>query len=256
MPVGGHRAALHGGRGLLLVLLFDQLCGVLAQVAFPLIVVSNLEKLLKVLPFLIPVVIFFYIIIRLRFGGCVNFLTLLKTALCYFCCGVPLPQRPEQVLPSGQVPLLPTAPVAPSEASEHRAALDGVLGHGGRPAPAGGAAGSRSANEDLVRTLSAAHRSGRSSIPHEFRCPITKDVMLDPVMAADGHTYERSAIERWLSSGHRTSPVTNAVLTSRNLLPNYAIRSQIIEAAEALREASTIAPASASTAPPPPTIDQ
>jgi hypothetical protein len=35
--------------------------------------------------------------------------------------------------------------------------------------------------------------------------------MKDPVLAADGYTYERTAIETWLSS-HDTSPVTNAML--------------------------------------------
>lgn len=38
---------------------------------------------------------------------------------------------------------------------------------------------------------------------HAFKCPITMDIMEDPVILADGHTYEREAIEAWLK-GHAT----------------------------------------------------
>ena len=39
----------------------------------------------------------------------------------------------------------------------------------------------------------------------EFMCPITCDLIFDPVIAADGHTYDRSAIQGWLAK-HETSP--------------------------------------------------
>ncbi len=45
-------------------------------------------------------------------------------------------------------------------------------------------------------------------IPEEYYCPITREVMEDPVIASDGHSYERSAIEDWLSGTNRTSPLT------------------------------------------------
>eukprot|EP00567_Pseudictyota_dubia_P017663 CAMPEP_0197460846 /NCGR_PEP_ID=MMETSP1175-20131217/54991_1 /TAXON_ID=1003142 /ORGANISM="Triceratium dubium, Strain CCMP147" /LENGTH=172 /DNA_ID=CAMNT_0042996017 /DNA_START=34 /DNA_END=548 /DNA_ORIENTATION=+ len=31
-----------------------------------------------------------------------------------------------------------------------------------------------------------------------FLCPITREIMTDPVICADGHTYERHAIDMWL----------------------------------------------------------
>jgi len=50
-----------------------------------------------------------------------------------------------------------------------------------------------------------------------FYCPITGDVMIDPVIDRDGITYERAAIEEWI---HRraTSPTTRAPmsLTGKN----------------------------------------
>lgn len=40
--------------------------------------------------------------------------------------------------------------------------------------------------------------SSADDAPMSFRCPITLQVMSDPVITADGHTYERAAIEHWL----------------------------------------------------------
>ena len=45
----------------------------------------------------------------------------------------------------------------------------------------------------------------------------------DPVVAADGHTYERQAIEAWLSSQRLTSPMTNEPLGDRLLYPNHCL---------------------------------
>jgi hypothetical protein len=47
------------------------------------------------------------------------------------------------------------------------------------------------------------------------------------VLAADGFSYERAAIQDWLSKGHRTSPKTGARLESDRLLPNLSLRALI-----------------------------
>ncbi|KAA6420846.1 MAG: U-box domain-containing protein [Trebouxia sp. A1-2] len=59
-----------------------------------------------------------------------------------------------------------------------------------------------------------------------FCCPLTKVSMQDPVIAADGHTYERQAMEDWLTC-HNTSPVTGQQLHSLRLISNVAIRCAI-----------------------------
>ncbi|XP_071685734.1 U-box domain-containing protein 33-like isoform X3 [Rutidosis leptorrhynchoides] len=69
----------------------------------------------------------------------------------------------------------------------------------------------------------------RRDIPHYFVCPIFQDTMGDPVVAADGFTYEEEAIKGWLDSGHNTSPMTNIKLANTNLVPNHALRSAIQE---------------------------
>ncbi|XP_039807948.1 U-box domain-containing protein 33-like isoform X2 [Panicum virgatum] len=66
-------------------------------------------------------------------------------------------------------------------------------------------------------------------VPSYFICPILQDVMREPLIAADGFTYEADAIREWLDSGHRTSPMTNLELPHRDLLPNHALRSAIQE---------------------------
>ena len=68
--------------------------------------------------------------------------------------------------------------------------------------------------------------STTASIPDEYVCPISYEVMEDPVILEDGHTYDRKGIESWLASYNR-SPMTNRTLASKALRPNYAIRSAI-----------------------------
>ena len=61
--------------------------------------------------------------------------------------------------------------------------------------------------------------------PPEVVCPISGEVMRDPVVTCDGHTYERIQIEAWLfERGHDTSPNTGMVLQDRSLVPNIALR--------------------------------
>jgi U-box domain/C2 domain len=69
-------------------------------------------------------------------------------------------------------------------------------------------------------------------LPNMPPCPITGEPMRDPVVAADGHTYERSAIARWLSESNK-SPLTGAVLPHKDLVPNYMLLSSLQEAAAA-----------------------
>ncbi|EPS70423.1 hypothetical protein M569_04335 [Genlisea aurea] len=65
--------------------------------------------------------------------------------------------------------------------------------------------------------------------PSYFVCPIFQEIMQDPVVAADGFTYESEALKGWLESGHDTSPMTNLKLPNTDLVPNHALRSAIQE---------------------------
>jgi hypothetical protein len=79
-------------------------------------------------------------------------------------------------------------------------------------------------NTALQQQLSQRHPR-RDEMPDHFMCPITNEVMEDPVMAMDGFTYERSAISTWFQR-HDTSPLTRAVIPP-TLVPNVGKRSEI-----------------------------
>jgi len=63
-------------------------------------------------------------------------------------------------------------------------------------------------------------------IPESFYCPITHEVMVDPVIDPDGNSYERQAIENWLSHNAQ-SPITRNPLTIKDLRPNRALQDSI-----------------------------
>ncbi|WCJ44707.1 U-box domain-containing protein 15 [Euphorbia peplus] len=66
-------------------------------------------------------------------------------------------------------------------------------------------------------------------IPHEFLCPITLEIMRDPVIIASGQTYERDSIQKWFHSNHRTCPKTRQTLPHTSLAPNFALKNLIME---------------------------
>lgn len=90
------------------------------------------------------------------------------------------------------------------------------------------------------------------STPPEFECPITLSLMTDPVVGDDGQTYERSAIEHWLSDPRNQgrSPITRAHMRLDSLRTNFAVKSQI----ERFRSQST-ATSSPSVITPEPFVD-
>ncbi|CAN4113904.1 unnamed protein product [Withania somnifera] len=74
-------------------------------------------------------------------------------------------------------------------------------------------------------------------IPSQFTCPISLDLMKDPVTLSTGITYDRENIEKWINEGvniHPTCPITNQELIKRGdgsmdpvLIPNHSIRKMI-----------------------------
>ncbi|NXR03341.1 WSDU1 protein, partial [Sagittarius serpentarius] len=65
------------------------------------------------------------------------------------------------------------------------------------------------------------------TVPDEFLCPITRELMKDPVIAADGYSYEKEAMENWISTKRRSSPMTNLPLPSLMLTPNRTLKMAI-----------------------------
>ncbi|EXC04705.1 U-box domain-containing protein 13 [Morus notabilis] len=82
---------------------------------------------------------------------------------------------------------------------------------------------SSSLNKKFDRSSSS--QSVVANIPDEFRCPISLDLMRDPVIVASGHTYDRNSIAQWINSGHHTCPKSGQRLIHMALIPNYALKS-------------------------------
>ena len=82
---------------------------------------------------------------------------------------------------------------------------------------------------DVDETSSGDVFDGVGKIPDAYICPITRELMEEPVITADGHTYDRAAITAWFSRGNHTSPLTNLPLRHRELTPNHALKASIDE---------------------------
>jgi hypothetical protein len=63
--------------------------------------------------------------------------------------------------------------------------------------------------------------------PKEFICPITQDIMSNPIVASDGHSYEHSAFRKYISKGNNKSPMTREKLRSGIMIPNVNLKKRI-----------------------------
>ncbi|KAK9088743.1 hypothetical protein Scep_027825 [Stephania cephalantha] len=67
------------------------------------------------------------------------------------------------------------------------------------------------------------------TVPKDFICPISLDLMQDPVIVCTGQTYDRPSITQWLEEGHCSCPKTGQMLAHTRLTPNRALRSLILQ---------------------------
>ncbi|KAG6399885.1 hypothetical protein SASPL_141370 [Salvia splendens] len=81
--------------------------------------------------------------------------------------------------------------------------------------------------ESSVPCEKAAGAEDSCNVSEAFFCPIYREVMQNPHLAADGFSYELEAIDEWLKTGHDTSPMTNLKLKHKLLVPNHTLRSLI-----------------------------
>ncbi|XP_052196260.1 U-box domain-containing protein 4-like [Diospyros lotus] len=64
-------------------------------------------------------------------------------------------------------------------------------------------------------------------IPPDFCCPLSLELMTDPVIVASGQTYERAFIRKWIDLGLTVCPKTRQGLAHTNLIPNYTVKALI-----------------------------
>jgi hypothetical protein len=136
-------------------------------------------------------------------------------------------QDPELWRQQNPAPTPPAlAPIPPTPRGRPRAARPAHALAAWARAAVAVAAGAAHRRVAARRALRERRRRHGLEMPSGYICPITYDVMQDPVMAVDGHTYERSAVSLWFST-NRTSPLTGAWLWSTELLPNITLRKLI-----------------------------
>lgn len=66
-------------------------------------------------------------------------------------------------------------------------------------------------------------------VPMLYRCPISLELMKDPVTLCTGQTYDRASIEQWLEAGNTTCPATMQQLETLDIVPNHTLRRLIEE---------------------------
>jgi hypothetical protein len=78
---------------------------------------------------------------------------------------------------------------------------------------------------------------GEVAVPDQLICPITGCPMMDPVVAADGHSYEREAILQWFTTSD-ISPMTGMHMPTTQVFPNFTLRqlSEEVQAAATRRQ--------------------
>ena len=62
------------------------------------------------------------------------------------------------------------------------------------------------------------------NIPDEFLCPITLEIMKEPVLCEDGYSYEKTAI---MTIRNSLSPMTRQPIDKTKLIPNRALKNVI-----------------------------
>lgn len=81
-------------------------------------------------------------------------------------------------------------------------------------------------HERLVM-LKQSQSSSPVPIPPDFCCPLSLELMTDPVIVASGQTYERAFIKNWIDLGLTVCPKTRQTLAHTNLIPNYTVKALI-----------------------------
>ncbi|KAK6232884.1 hypothetical protein QUC31_009824 [Theobroma cacao] len=64
--------------------------------------------------------------------------------------------------------------------------------------------------------------------PEKFKCPLSGEIMGDPVVLSSGQTYDRPNIQKWLNEGNLTCPLSKQVLSHTILIPNCLVRELIL----------------------------
>lgn len=98
------------------------------------------------------------------------------------------------------------------------------------PGTSTGSSSSQAQSQRLSLLDRAQGNADTPQVPKEYLCPIDDKVMDDPVLLiADGHSYNRNNIDKWLKE-KKTSPTTNQDIDTSSpplFVPNATLKSAI-----------------------------
>ncbi|KAL6634411.1 hypothetical protein ACP70R_027082 [Stipagrostis hirtigluma subsp. patula] len=72
--------------------------------------------------------------------------------------------------------------------------------------------------------------------PPFLRCPLSGEIMVDPVAISSGKTFDRSSVERWFQKHGLICPVTGDIVSS-DIYPNKRVMCYLMEWNDAMRDA-------------------
>ena len=82
--------------------------------------------------------------------------------------------------------------------------------------------------ENILISINEKNIEDDDSVIQSFICPITQNIMKNPVITSSGITYEKEAIEKWLDE-HNTDPISGKPLNKNEIFPNYALKNAILD---------------------------
>ena len=83
-------------------------------------------------------------------------------------------------------------------------------------------------NQEEMKMLQKAKELLFDEIPDDYICPISKNILIDPVLVSTGETYERHFIEKWFKD-HDTDPLTNQIIVDKEVRSNLNLKRIIIK---------------------------
>jgi hypothetical protein len=68
-----------------------------------------------------------------------------------------------------------------------------------------------------------------TNAPDEFICPLTLELMVNPVVNRQGNCYEKAALIKWLSQPNATCPLTRQPIRLSQFIPDANLQRRIMQ---------------------------
>jgi hypothetical protein len=81
----------------------------------------------------------------------------------------------------------------------------------------------------MIAMITNKSKNTKTAVPEAYICPLTKEIMIDPLVSRYGVSYERAAIIDHITNQSKPfCPKTKQPMSVRDLIPNHKLRVEII----------------------------